>query len=344
MNPRYQIFISSTFRDLKKERQAVLDAILDLEHFPAGMEVFPAADAAPWDLIETMIAESDYYVLIIGGVYGSTDESGISYTEREYNFAVSRGIPILAFLHGDPSMIPMGMSEIDHDARQRLSAFRERVELHHCKYWSSPEDLKSKVVVGIVHEIKVNPRTGWIRGDRGDSAETLKKLTSALEENAQLKEDLRLLREALAVRTDSDGELALGSDTVEVGFRSTPHTEWRTIASWDELFRLIGPRLLSEVSERILFYSASSVAAEIFARTRPPEENAITLCKGAELASEDFRKIIYQFMAYDYVEPVTIVNQTDSFGRPKTERSQGYKLTRFGAQTLARLNAIRRRS
>ena len=29
MDPRYQIFVSSTFRDLKGERQAALDAILE---------------------------------------------------------------------------------------------------------------------------------------------------------------------------------------------------------------------------------------------------------------------------------------------------------------------------
>ena len=65
--PRFQIFLSSTFRDLREERQAALEAILELGHFPAGMEAFPAADATPWELIKTVINESDYYVLIVGG-------------------------------------------------------------------------------------------------------------------------------------------------------------------------------------------------------------------------------------------------------------------------------------
>lgn len=111
MNPRYQIFVSSTFRDLRRERQAVLDAILELGHFPAGMEVFPAANATPWTLIDAIISESDYYVLIVGGIYGNTDEAGLSYTEREYDLACEKGIPILAFLHKDPDAIPFGMSE-----------------------------------------------------------------------------------------------------------------------------------------------------------------------------------------------------------------------------------------
>jgi hypothetical protein len=44
MDKRYQIFISPTFVDLQDERQSVLRAILELDHMPAGMELFPATD------------------------------------------------------------------------------------------------------------------------------------------------------------------------------------------------------------------------------------------------------------------------------------------------------------
>jgi hypothetical protein len=47
------------------------------------MEAFPAADATPWELIRSMISDSDYYVLIVGGKYGSTGPDGISYTESQ---------------------------------------------------------------------------------------------------------------------------------------------------------------------------------------------------------------------------------------------------------------------
>jgi hypothetical protein len=41
---RYQIFISSTFTDLKEERDEVTQAIMELGHFPYGMEAFPATN------------------------------------------------------------------------------------------------------------------------------------------------------------------------------------------------------------------------------------------------------------------------------------------------------------
>ncbi len=45
----YQVFVSSTFRDLQEERQKVLQAILEVQAFPAGMELFPAADAEQFE-------------------------------------------------------------------------------------------------------------------------------------------------------------------------------------------------------------------------------------------------------------------------------------------------------
>ena len=45
---RYQVFVSSTFVDLQAEREAVLQAILELKAFADGMELFPAANSEQW--------------------------------------------------------------------------------------------------------------------------------------------------------------------------------------------------------------------------------------------------------------------------------------------------------
>lgn len=44
LNRRYQIFISSTYKDLIEERNSVIKAILENYHFPIGMEMFHADD------------------------------------------------------------------------------------------------------------------------------------------------------------------------------------------------------------------------------------------------------------------------------------------------------------
>ena len=106
MEKRYQVFLSSTFVDLKEERQAVLKAVLELDHMPAGMELFPAADESAWELIKDVIDASDYYVVIIGGRYGSLGEDGIGYTEREYDYAIGAKKPIIPLLHANPDNLP----------------------------------------------------------------------------------------------------------------------------------------------------------------------------------------------------------------------------------------------
>jgi hypothetical protein len=49
MEKKSQTFISSTFKDLKKARLNVRDAILSIYHFPVGMEMFGAADEDQWE-------------------------------------------------------------------------------------------------------------------------------------------------------------------------------------------------------------------------------------------------------------------------------------------------------
>jgi Domain of unknown function (DUF4062) len=81
MEKKYQIFISSTFKDLLEERQDTLRSVLDMGHIPAGMEIFPAADVEQFAYIKKVIDECDYYILIVGGRYGSVDAAGVSFTE-----------------------------------------------------------------------------------------------------------------------------------------------------------------------------------------------------------------------------------------------------------------------
>jgi uncharacterized protein DUF4062 len=135
---RYQVFVSSTFLDLQDERTAVVGALLQMEAFPAGMELFPAADDDAWTLIKRVIESSDYYLLVVGGKYGSVDpETELSYTEMEYDYAVAEDKPVMAFLHANPEKIEFGKSEKDDAAREKLNAFRKKVETErHVKYWA----------------------------------------------------------------------------------------------------------------------------------------------------------------------------------------------------------------
>lgn len=60
MDKKYQIFISSTYKDLINEREQVRDTILSMYQFPIGMEMFSAADEEQWEIIKETIDSSDY--------------------------------------------------------------------------------------------------------------------------------------------------------------------------------------------------------------------------------------------------------------------------------------------
>ena len=91
MNKKLQVFVSSTYTDLIEERQAAVEAILDAGHIPAGMELFKAGNKSQLETIYKWIDDSDVYILILGGRYGSIEEiSGKSYIQLEYEYAVKK--------------------------------------------------------------------------------------------------------------------------------------------------------------------------------------------------------------------------------------------------------------
>ena len=82
MDKRYQVFVSSTFEDLQEERKEVMQALLELDCIPAGMELFPAMDEEQFEFIKSIIDDCDYYILIVGARYGSMDILPLHYYYR----------------------------------------------------------------------------------------------------------------------------------------------------------------------------------------------------------------------------------------------------------------------
>jgi hypothetical protein len=137
MDKRYQVFVSSTYTDLIEERRSIIQVLTQMDCIPAGIELFPAADEEQIQFIKKIIDDCDYYILIIGGRHGSTTPDGLSYTEKEDDYAREKGLKVLSFIHGKPDSIEYGKSEIDPVLRQRLDAFRKKVSIRTLvKFWT----------------------------------------------------------------------------------------------------------------------------------------------------------------------------------------------------------------
>lgn len=193
MEKRYQVFLSSTYLDLKKERSAVINAILDLNHFPAGMELFPAAPETPWETIQGVIDSSDYYIVVVGGKYGSTAEDGTSYTEKEYDYARAQDKYIIPLIHADLGKLIGDLLELEKDRRDKLQAFIEKLKRNHTvKSWNTADNLASTAITSLIHAIKIRPAVGWVRADGIDSVGLLTRVTELQDENAELREQVRI--------------------------------------------------------------------------------------------------------------------------------------------------------
>lgn len=158
MEKKYQIFVSSTYEDLKEERDKVQKAILSMYQFPVGMEMFSADDSEQWDIIKATIDTSDYYVFIIAHRYGSTisfgKDAGMSYTEKEFRYARKKKIPILAFLIGDEVSVIPKYIENDPIKISKLKEFKREVKKgRNVEWWENGDDLSKKVSIALYKKI-----------------------------------------------------------------------------------------------------------------------------------------------------------------------------------------------
>jgi hypothetical protein len=185
---RFQVFVSSTSDDLREQRQKIWESLVSLDYIVSGMEAFPATSDAQFAYIKQQIAQSDYYVLIIAGRYGTILENGLSYTEREFDYAQELGLPTLVFLHKDIASLAISKTDQDQQKMESLKAFREKASRNRlCSYWSTPDELALNVVKALQSAIKANPRPGWQRGNNTDTSELLTELRKLRLENDTLK-------------------------------------------------------------------------------------------------------------------------------------------------------------
>jgi hypothetical protein len=170
MKKRLQVFISSTYIDLVEERQAAVSAVLKSGHIPAGMELFTAGDKSQLDIIKRWIDESDVYMLILGGRYGSVEpESGVSYTELEYDYALEIGKPLFAVVIDDNSLENKvkehGTSVMEKDRPSELKLFKEKVLTNMSSFFEDMKDIRLCVMESLPEIASTRDLAGWISGN-----------------------------------------------------------------------------------------------------------------------------------------------------------------------------------
>jgi len=267
------------------------------------MELFPAANEDQWTLIKNVIDDCDYYIVIVGGRYGSITVDGISYTEKEYDYAVDRGKPVLGFVHHDPGDLPVRDAETDSTAQDLVYRFRQKVLSRPSRTYGTAEQLGSVVSRSLMQAIKKEPGEGWVRGRFALTPEHAEEVNRLRAEIAELR-----LQQVRAKTTNGSGidksELAQDNDQVELHFKPRANSNGgmrdfelqSSLMTWREIFRALGTDLIEKVREYAL--------VEIFNRALLVDVQA-DLPTGAaivQIESETFMQILHQFRALGYVE------------------------------------------
>jgi len=325
MNKRYQIFVSSTFADLRNERSKVITTLMEMDCIPSGMELFPATDEEQWEFIKKVINDCDYYLLIVGGRYGSTTSEGISYTEKEYDYAVDKGMKVIALLHKNPDEIPIGKSEKDPTLREKLTKFRDKVSQNRLvKFWNSAEEMPGLVALSLTKTIKTYPAEGWVRANSvTDSPKLLTEINELRKKNEELEETLKIYADKPSVEIENLAEL---NDFFEIKGRYKTRGDfydWNKKVTWKKIFSLIAPYLLEEPNDTVI---KKKLTKSIFELT---DKNGYSV----EINDQVFQSIKIQLKAMNLIDTKFANNSSGGM-------SLFWFLTRKGEQKLMEFRSI----
>lgn len=343
MEKKFQVFVSSTYRDLSEERQEVMQALLELDCIPIGMELFPAADDDQWTLIKRLIDDCDYYILIIGGRYGSINADGISYTQMEYEYALSKEIPIISFLHKHPDKIEVGKSETEKSLIGKLAEFKSLAEKKMCRYWESAHDLGSQVSRSLVKLIKDKPRSGWVKATNLPTEDASKEI---LDLRKQIETLLLELNSTKNIAPEGTEDLSQGNDKIKINFTFTGSgKDWQIPSAnytyslettWNNIFSEISPLMLDEASETTIKQKLNEFIREkTLEKIQKELEKDKRNAKDFKINDNAFHTIKIQLRALSLM--------TESL-RKRSIHDKGtyWTLTKYGDTVMTRLRAIRK--
>lgn len=343
MSKMYQVFVSSTYEDLQDERKAIMQTLLEMDCIPCGMELFPASDDDQWTFIKKIIDDCDYYILILGGRYGSTNSDGMGYTEMEYRYAVESGKPIAAFVIRDFQQLIGEKIESTDAGKAKLKEFRQLVQKKLTKYWTNKDDLAGAISLSMNKLIRQFPSPGWIKADEATDEKSLKEIMRLQKENEELKQ--QIAEYATKPPTGSE-KLAQGDDEVQIsmevsiGWLADEEIQrFQFEESWNSLFMVVSPYLINENTETSM---VKCIEKYLYDQRKDEIDLFVIHSNVAEPAEAeynlnptDFQRIKVQFRALGLIEQGTK-------SKSVKDKNSYWKLTPYGDHIMTQLIAVQR--
>lgn len=177
LDTRYQIFISTSGRDMQPERMVLSQTLVGMGFFAWGLEHRTPLTTT---LARRQIDECDYVILLLGSQYGEQAISGVSYLSLEYEYALSQAKPIIVFMHEQPENREIDLQETHPQLKDKFLAFRKKLlhEAEHIFYFKTPRELELAVRLNIPLMVEQYGGQGWVPAHQAQ----------------QLQDEIRLLR------------------------------------------------------------------------------------------------------------------------------------------------------
>lgn len=173
-NRKYQVFISSTFRNMEQARKAAIAGVADCHHIPIALENFAPQSMSDLEVIKKAVKECPIYVLILGPTYGAMPPgSDKSYIHIEYELAKKDNREILVFplewsdINAQREKLDHGHDISELENTGKLKAFWEEVQHgeHFCRRWryDNPDEIRRHVTMALMElPLRENPPRGLV--------------------------------------------------------------------------------------------------------------------------------------------------------------------------------------
>ncbi len=265
MEKIYHVFVSSTYKDLINERKKVSEAVAKAGHVAEGMEIFPASSQSQMTFIERVIDRCDYYILILGGRYGSVDQDGVSYTQREFEYAVRKNIPVLAFLHSDVTSLDDDYIDDNPVLLEKLEKFKNKLtESSLVDFWLNGDELATKALAALSHALQSHPGVGWMRADKVAGSDLLNEMNELRKRNDLMSNQLADYEPQETFKdfnpADLDEHFLIRYTAQMRGY----DTKQRTIEiPWTDILRVIGPQYRTATTVSGIGYNLNAYIREL---------------------------------------------------------------------------------
>jgi hypothetical protein len=160
------------------------------------LELFAAGDESQMSVIKRWIDESDVYLLILAGRYGTIEPTTQkSYIHLEYEYAVEKDKPFFAVViekdHLEEKVKKFGSGVIETDNSQKLREFEAQVLSKLVKFWRDPRDIKLAIMETMAEFSRREDLVGWIPGNEAvNTGAVAEEIARLAKENADLRQQV----------------------------------------------------------------------------------------------------------------------------------------------------------